>query len=152
MTRSSTASSTCRIDWRPSRWLLACLLALGLLAAVSLLMSALPRLPAVLFALVAIAWAGRLAWREAHRSPGVLVVAGQGAPLQWQQGPHAEMLYTPRWQQRGPLVVLRARDERGVRRSFSWWPDTLPAAARRQLRLARDPGSRHDNPLPAVAA
>jgi toxin CptA len=152
LTRLSTASSTCRIDWRPSRWLLACLLALGLLAAASLLMSALPRIPAVLSALAAIAWAGRLAWREAHRPPVVLVLAGQGVSLQSHQGPDAEPLHAPRWQQRGPLVVLRARDEHGARHSFSWWPDTLPIAARRQLHLARDPGSRHDNPLPTVAA
>jgi toxin CptA len=152
LTPSSTASSTCRIDWRPSRWLLACLVALGLLAAGSLLMSAIPRVPAVLSAVAAMGWAGWLAGREAHRPRGVLVLAGQGDSIQWQQGPRAEVLHDARWQQRGPLLVLRARDDRGAGRSFCWCPDTLSPASRRQLRLHRDLSSRYDNPLPSVAA
>ena len=152
MTPSSTASSTCRIDWRPSRWLLAGLVALGLLAAASLLMSALPPLPAALCAFIAMAWAGRLAWREGRRSPAVLVLAGQGVSIQWPRDASPEPLHDPRWHLRGPLAVLQARDHRGRRHSFSWWPDTLPPASRRQLRLHRDLSSRYDKPLPSVAA
>ncbi|WP_146909621.1 hypothetical protein [Arenimonas daejeonensis] len=152
MTHSSTASSTCRIDWRPSRWLLAGLLALGLLAAVSLLMSALPGAPAVLSSLAAIAWSACLAWREGRRSPIVLVLAGQEASVQWNPDTPPEPLLDTHWHLRGPLAVLRARDLRGCRLTFSWWPDTLPPATRRQLRLIRDLSSRYDKPLPSVAA
>lgn len=152
MTPSSITSSTCRIDWRPSRSLLAGLVALGLLAAASLLMSALPPIPAVLSAFAALAWAGHLAWRESRRPPCVLVLAGQGVPVQWHRGAEVEPLHDPQLHQRGPLAVLRARDSQGRRHSFSWWPDTLPPAARRQLRLLRDLSSRYDKPLPSVAA
>lgn len=152
MTPSYTASSTCRIDWRPSRWLLAGLVALGLLASASLLMSALPRIPAVLSAFVALAWAGRLAWREAQRPPCALVLAGQGVPVQWLRGAEVESLHDPQLHLRGPLAVLRGRDRQGRRHSFSWWPDTLPVASRRQLRLLLDLSSRYDKPLPSVAA
>ena len=40
--RSSNASAPCRFDWAPSRWLTAALLALALLAPLSLLASDLP--------------------------------------------------------------------------------------------------------------
>jgi toxin CptA len=152
LTPSSTASSTCRIDWRPSRWLLSGLVVLGMLAAVSVLMSALPQGPALLSALAAITWAGRLVWREARRPPTVLWMAGQGASVQWHPDVPPEPLRALHWHLRGPLAVLKARDHHGRRHCFSWWPDTLPAATRRQLRLFRDLSSRYDKPLPSVAA
>lgn len=152
MTPSSTASSTCRIDWRPSRWLLAGLVMLGPLAATSLLMSALPRFPALLSALAALAWAGRLAWREGRRPPCTLVLAGQGASVQWRRNEAPEPLHGLHWHLRGPIAVLRAHDRQGLRIGFSWWPDTLSPASRRQLRLFRDLSSRYDKPLPSVAA
>ena len=44
----------------------------------------------------------------------------------------------PRLQWRGPLAVLSWRDAGGHSRYRSWWPDTLPPARRRELRLAAD--------------
>lgn len=149
---SSSASSIFRIDWRPSRWLQAGLVGLGLMAAVSLLMSALPLVPASVAAVATIAWGAGLAWREGRRRPVVLVLAGQGVFLQREPDSQAEPLHDMRWHLRGPLGVLRARDPRGRRRSYSWWPDTLPPAARRQLRLYRGLSLHYDKPLPSVAA
>lgn len=148
---SSSASSTFRIDWRPSRWLQAGLVGLGLLAAASLLVSGLPWLPAAACAVAAVAWGVVLALRERRRPSVALVLAGQGVLVR-PPGSRAELLVDPQWQLRGPLAVLRARDQRGCRRSYSWWPDTLPPAARRQLRMHRDLSSRYDKPLPSVAA
>ncbi|MDR6992612.1 hypothetical protein [Luteimonas sp. 3794] len=45
------------------------------------------------------------------------------------------VLETPQLEWRGPMAVLRWRDGRR-RRHLLWWPDTLPPAARRELRLA----------------
>jgi toxin CptA len=39
-----------------------------------------------------------------------------------------------RW--RGPLAFLRWRDPDGRARRLVFWPDTLPAAARGELKLA----------------
>jgi toxin CptA len=41
-----------------------------------------------------------------------------------------------RLQWRGPLAFLFWRDRQGRPQRLSWWPDTLPAASRRELRLA----------------
>jgi len=127
---SSSASATCRIEWRPSRVLCGALIALGLLADLSLLASDLP--PACVWpaALVAPAWGFWLARRERRRAPirltwradGVLFVDG-------------ERVERPRLQWRGPLAFLDWR-ESGKARRLAWLPDTLPAAGRRELRLA----------------
>jgi len=37
---------------------------------------------------------------------------------------------------RGPMAFLRWRDEAGRLHRLAWWPDTLPSAARRELRMA----------------
>jgi toxin CptA len=39
-------------------------------------------------------------------------------------------------QWRGPLAFLRWRDSDGRMHRLAWWPDVLPVAARRELRLA----------------
>jgi toxin CptA len=39
-------------------------------------------------------------------------------------------------QWRGPLAFLVWWDRQGRPQRLSWWPDTLPAASRRELRLA----------------
>ncbi|MDQ3617279.1 MAG: hypothetical protein M3374_00895, partial [Pseudomonadota bacterium] len=46
---------------------------------------------------------------------------------------------------RGPLAFARWRDSQGARQWLVWWPDTLPAGPRRELRLAVSTGasSRH---------
>ena len=78
---SSPASSTFRLDWRPSRLLALSLVVLGLLAAFALLASALApplKLPA---ALLALAQGLRLARREAGRAPIALAWRGGHLPF-----------------------------------------------------------------------
>ena len=134
--RSSSESSTCRLEWRPSRWLAASLIALGALAAVSLWLSALPWPMALIGSTAALMHGARLAQREWRRPP---------FRLQWQAGEdlaqlnfphHTESLTGLQVDFRGPLARLGGRDADGRIRRWQWWPDTLPPAARRRLRLA----------------
>ncbi len=135
---SSSASASCRraevpearLAWRPSAWLSACLAVLTVLAVFSVLASEMPRWPASGLCLLVLGHGGWLLRRE-WRGPrtelifrsGRLTVDGVGvaqAGVQW----------------RGPLVFVSWRDGAGHVRRLSWWPDTLPAACRRELRLA----------------
>ncbi|AJC48114.1 hypothetical protein [Xanthomonas sacchari] len=129
---SSPPSAPCRLDWRPSRWLLAALTLLGALAPLSLLGSDLPpRLawPAAVLALLYAVWLLR---REARRAPRMLLVpAGAGTPSI--DGVAVSALQVD-W--RGPLAFVCWRDAQGRTQRLAWWPDTLPPAARRELRLA----------------
>ena len=124
-------ASVVRLEWRPSRWFAVALLLLGLLAAFSVLHCEMPRGFAVPLALAAVfrgTWLARsyirlpvhhLAWPM----EGELLVDGErvsDASLHW----------------RGPLAFLAWSDAHGARRRLAWWPDTLPRAARRELRLA----------------
>jgi toxin CptA len=128
---SSSASATFRRDWQPSILLGGALIALGLLAGLSLLASDLPRALAWPAASVAVGWGAWRSHREWRRKPleihwradGVLFVAGEragAAQLQW----------------RGPLAFLAWNAGDGRRRRLAWWPDVLPAPRRRELRLA----------------
>lgn len=149
---SSSSSSTCRIDWRPSRWLACALLALGTAAALSLWLSALPlavQLPGMLTALVA---GAHLARR--HRALPALAVdwLGGDEPA-WVTGPRGVVrLDRIVVGMRGPLATLAGTDARGRRQRLGWWPDTLDAAGRRQLRLAVSVSCRSANPLRKQAA
>jgi toxin CptA len=108
------------------------LIAFGLLAGLSLLASDLSPAFAWPAAFAAAAWGGWLAHREwcripirlAWRADGLLFVDGEcveSAELHW----------------RGPLAFLAwGAGDRGRRKRLAWWPDTLPAATRRELRLA----------------
>lgn len=139
-TRSSSASArfrrtdggpAARLDWRPSRWLLAALALLGILAAASLLASELPPVLAWPSAALVLGWTDRRLRREARRPPHHFVFrSGQPALV---DGVAVDDLAL---QWRGPLVFACWRGSDGRRRDVSWWPDTLPAASRRELRLA----------------
>ena len=135
-TRSSSASDNSRpelraVAWRPSRWVVAALSLLAALAPFAVLASDMPRVAAWPFAGIAAAAGVRAAMREARKPPKRLVlesgtgrasldgVALAGAALAW----------------RGPLAFLRWRDADGRHGLLSWWPDTLPPAERRVLRL-----------------
>ena len=156
-TRWSGASDSfrpeaCRIPWRPSRWVVGALALLAVLAPFAVLASEMPRLAAWPLAGVA-AFAGlRAAWREARRPWRLLALASAdgtgsadadarstgatGATLDGE--PLAEAALS--W--RGPLAFLRWQDACGRRGRLSWWPDTLPPAERRVLKLwsPRGPG------------
>jgi len=134
--RSSSASAPCRLDWRPSRWLAIALCLLGVLAALSALASELPPVAAWPLALLAVGEGIRLT-RGTLRSPRrTLVWPFDGIPTL-----DGVALGEPKLHWRGPLAFLRWRDAGGRVRRLTWWPDVLPAAARRELRLAALEGS-----------
>ena len=56
---SSSASSTCRLEWRPSRWRAACLLIVAVLAAVAWQLTPLSAGWAALGGLAGLGWAVR---------------------------------------------------------------------------------------------
>ncbi|MGO4260449.1 hypothetical protein [Lysobacter sp. TAB13] len=123
-------TADCRLQWRPSRLLSAALIALGLAAAFSAVASELP-LPASLpLAAMALAWAGWSTRREARLPPQPLVIAGGRATLA------AAPISDLRLHWRGWLARLDFTGSDGRRRRLLWWPDTLDAAGRRELRLA----------------
>ena len=130
--RSSAGSSTCRIEWKPSRLLGAMLVLLSLLAAFAVTDSEMPRVAAWPLAALALAHGLRLAWKEQRRPRADFLFSGQDAPVQVDG--HAVRDASVTW--RGPLAFARWRDDDGRTRHLAWWPDTLPAAGRRELRLA----------------
>lgn len=143
---SSPASAPCRLEWRPSRWLLAALLILSVLAPLAVLGSELPRVLAWPLALVAAAQGLRLAWREAGRAPHWLVLGDPAAAADTLDGrplAHCGIAW------RGPLAFVHTVDRDGRHRRLVWWPDTLPAPRRRELRLAAAArsASRRDRPM-----
>lgn len=128
----SNASAPCRVEWRPSRWLIAALCVLAVLASVSLLTSDLaPRLawPLAVFALGYGLW---LAHRESRKPPNEIVIHDAGTRVEV-DGERIEG-FGIEW--RGMLAFARWRDGEGRVQRRVWWPDTLTADARRELRLA----------------
>lgn len=129
----SKGSAGCRLEWRPSRLLRALLILLGVLAAISVLASEMPRPFAWPLAVTALGYAAWRARREGHSPRRGFRFPGNGsAPTVDGVPMHDAHLH---W--RGPLAFLRWRNRPGGRwRHAAWWPDTLPAPARRELRLA----------------
>ena len=130
---SSPPSAPCRLEWRPSRWLLAALVALSVLAPLSILGSDMPRPWAWPAAALAALYAALLLRREARRPPCALLIPPQGSVAASIDGQPVAALQVD-W--RGPLAFVRWRDAHGRVGRLAWWPDTLPAPARRELRLA----------------
>lgn len=130
--RSSNASAPCRFDWLPSRWLTAALIALALLAPCSLLASDLPPGVAWPLALLAGVWGVREVRRHVLQPPCALVIPGGLGEARCDGLPMA----SPGVRWRGPLAFLRWRDPDGRTQRLVFWPDTLPATARRELKLA----------------
>ena len=129
---SSNASVSCRLEWRPSRWVAGALVLLAVLATVSVLASEMPRLAAWPLVIVLILHAGlqvrgyRCTPRHDFVFPGNdLAVLLDGQPVD---------AVEVQW--RGPVAFITWKDRNGRRRRLSWWPDTLPTARRRELRLA----------------
>ncbi|MCR6686784.1 hypothetical protein [Pseudoxanthomonas sp.] len=150
---SSTGSAPCRLEWRPSRWLLSALTLLSALAPLAVLGSDMPRLWAWPLALAVCATGLWQVRQEAGRPPSRLVLVhagGCGDAAAKQPGecrPPAAAdaggdtldgrpfrLQRIAW--RGPLAFVYGLDAEGRRRCLAWWPDTLPPPARRELRLA----------------
>ena len=112
--------------------MIAALFLLSVLAPLAVLASEMPRIAAWPIACVAAIAGLRLARREARKPRRRLEipVGGQGRAM-LDGAPLAEA--TLSW--RGPLAFLHWHDEAGRGGRLSWWPDTLPAAQRRVLRL-----------------
>ena len=147
---SSTGSAACRrksdaraaalpaaLAWRPSRLLAALLCGFGVLAAIAVLASDLQRPWSWIVAAAALGEGLRLARRHLRLRP---------RGLRWDPGGvvlDGVVLHAPQLSSRGPLAVLRWRDRHGRIQRLAWWPDTLPAASRRELRLAAAVAATH---------
>lgn len=126
-----STSAPFRCEWRPSRWQAGALLLLGLLAAVALLNCELEDTIAWPAALLVSCWGLRAARHGLGQPVRQLLVPPAPAPASV-DGMAVDALELL---ERGPLLVLRWR--KGKRRGqLLFWPDTLPRARRRELRLA----------------
>ncbi|MEH6419059.1 hypothetical protein [Pseudomonas sp. CGJS7] len=128
--KPAPATGACRLRWRPSRLLCAGLIVLAALAAFSVLASELPAAAAWPLAILTL---GRGLWsarREAVRPARSLTISGGRATLD--DIPVSDL----RLHWRGWLARLDAVGPDGRRLRLSWWPDTLDAGGRRELRLA----------------
>ena len=133
-TRSSSTSAPCRLERRASRLLAGALLLLGLAAAFAVLASEMPRAAAWPLALAALGYGAWLARGEARKPAVALVIAGDGTAMV--DGRRVDAL-SVRWRGPAAFVQWRGHDGRHCRHVFL--PDTLPAARRRELRLAAPP-------------
>lgn len=129
----SSASAPCRIEWRPSRWLIAALLVFAILAPLAVLASEMPRAAACLLAAAASLQGAQLALRESRRPRRSLLFTADGQLLVDDAEASAVQL-----QWRGSLAFITWRGPDGRRQRLAWWPDTLPPRWRRELRLAVD--------------
>jgi toxin CptA len=133
--RLSSESSSCRIDWRPSRLLCVAFAGLGTLAAIALGLSDLPLPLQLPLALLALARGWQLARREWRQPACHLEFELEGGDAMIRCAGRSEVLRAPRLALRGLLATLAWRDPSGRARALHWSTDTLPAAARRRLRL-----------------
>lgn len=108
------------------------MLALGIFAALSLLVSELPWILSLPGAVVAAMQGGRLARRELLQPTRSLIIP-MNQTAATIDGEVMDDLQV-RW--RGSLAFLQWRDARGDRQRLQGWPDNLDAAGRRELRLA----------------
>jgi toxin CptA len=136
----------CRLEWRPSRWLLGGLLLLAVFAIVSLWMSALPAWACAVGSVLIAAHALLGLRREQRRAPVQIAWSGGDSPVVIEtpalpDGHKEQVVRSAEFRfvglnVRAGLVVLTVADERGRRFRWAWWPDTLDARGRRALRLA----------------
>ncbi len=132
MPPSSPIFAPCRLDWRPSRWLAG---ALGLLMSAAIWAvwqaGAPPWLAALLsgYALIAGCWALRTGLAAPARH---IVIPWSDAPASV-DGIAVDALQV-HW--RGPIALLAWRTPEGRHACLHFWPDVLPPAGRRELRLA----------------
>ena len=145
----SCESSTFLIEWRPSWLLCGAIRCLGVAAAISLCLSALPFAARIPLALLAFGYGLGQARREALRPRFTLGVTTGPAGLLLVRDHERKLLASPLIRVRGPLASVSGRGEDGRIRRALWWPDTLPAGSRRALRLAS--GNRIVDAGPALA-
>lgn len=134
--RSSTTSPPVRLDWRPSRLLIALLVALTCAAASVPWLSSLPSGTRIAASCLALLHGALVARREAGRRPFEFVWPAGDVLARCVYGETAAALEVEALRIQAGLAILRIRDADGRRRSLAWWPDTLDATGRRALRLA----------------
>ncbi len=127
----SATSAPFRCEWRPSRWLTGALLGLSSLAAVALLNCDLELHLAWPLAIAALLLGARQARAEARKPLRQLLLPSPPAPM----CVDGVSVHGPVLLERGPLLLLRWHQGRR-RHQLLFWPDTLPRARRRELRLA----------------
>ena len=130
--RLSSASVSCRLEWRPSRCVIGAMVVLGISAAFCVLATSMPAWAAWPLSASALAFGLRQARKESRLPSHTLFFPGNELPVTLDGVPIDKV--TLQW--RGTLAFLHWRDRRGRLVRLSWWPDTLPAASRRELRLA----------------
>lgn len=135
--RSSHASETCRLEWRPSRLLQASLIAMGCLGAIATLASGLPPTAGGLLAAASLLGGYLAAVREGRAPARTLVWDGHASVVRVDGVAVAE----PALAWRGALAAVSWRDATGRRQRLLFWPDVLDARRRRELRLAAGPVS-----------
>lgn len=128
---SSPGSAPCQLEWQPSRWQCRALIAMGALMPWALWATDLPTPWGLASGFVAMAGTWLEAWRYA-RGPGCMfVIPADEGPAQVDDAPVEDL----QMRRRGPLVQLAWRQQ-GRRHWRLFWPDTLPQAQARELRLA----------------
>ena len=127
----SAHSPPIRLEWTPSRQAAAALALLAVLAPFSLVASDLPGAIAWPLA-VTVLLAGARAVRRYARLPKVAFVVPLRGPVTRDDRSLAE--FEVRW--RGPMAFLRWREPGAGTRCLVFFPDTLEATARRELKLA----------------
>lgn len=130
--RWSGASISCRLEWRPSRWQMFALSSITLLAGFSLVASELPALAAWPLAVLVMGYGSWQVRREQRKPALELFFPGNDLPVMV-EGTAVDAMQVE-W--RGPLAFACWRGGDGRMQRLSWWPDTLPPARRRELRLA----------------
>ena len=129
---SSSASVGCRLEWRPSRWVILAILLAGLLAPLSILVSGMPAWAAWPLATLMLAHALWLARNEQRKPVRNVFFPGNDLTVKVD----GEPVDQARVEWRGPLSFVSWKAVDGRRHRLSWWPETLPPARARELRLA----------------
>jgi toxin CptA len=107
----------------------------AVLAAVAWQLTAMPTRWATVAGLAGLGWAARRVRRDlAEPACEVTWRGGDDAAITGPGGTCVLANVTVRW--RGALATLDGVDAAGKLRRLAWWPDTLPPAPRRALRLA----------------
>lgn len=128
---SSPGSAPCQLEWQPSRWQCRALIAMGALMPWALWATDLPTPWGLASGFVAMAGTWLEAWRYARRPGCMFVIPADEHPAQVDDAPVEDL----QMRRRGPLVQLAWRQQ-GRRHWRLFWPDTLPHAQARELRLA----------------
>ncbi|MFC7521986.1 hypothetical protein ACFQS6_22340 [Xanthomonas populi] len=129
---SSPIFAPCRLEWRPSRGLVCAVSVLIVLALWAVWRSGVPVWLAALLSVYALLAGGR-SFRVLLRSPVRQVV------VPWSETPASvdgEQIQSLQVTWRGPIAVVSWTRLDARRQRLHFWPDTLPAVQRRELRLA----------------